>query len=315
MNIIAGKDFYQQFANSVSGLVENAQWFLFDSGRHCVPPTGRESIAILAGDSYGSEFKAYLQTVPNLKWLHTEDSGVSEPFYRDLMDKGVLVTRSVSANAPEVAEFVFAMVLWSAKRLGELNDQHRQAQWRLLPLESLGDKTILVVGLGAVGQRVARIARSFGMKVLGVRKTPVDAADVDETGTPERLVDFLPLADYVVLAVPLTPETRNLIGRHELDLLRETATLINIARGEILDIDALKGVLESGKYRQVCLDVLPQEPWPGDDELWACENVFITPHNAFMSPLYQPRVAKIWRENLKRYLSGRPLIQQVLTDD
>ncbi len=315
MNVLAGSDFFDQFGDGTKSLLKNDNWILIKAGQPFKQPVHGDSIAVLAGKSYGPEFKALLLKTPNLKWVHTEDSGISEDFYQTLLDRDILISRSPGTNAPEVTEFVFAAIFWSIKRLRQLHYQHLQATWEMVQLESLTDKTILVIGLGSIGRRVAKIARSFGMRVLGIRKNPVDTQDVDETSGPDQLHDYLHKADIIVLALPLLPETTHMIDATELDLLKDSAILINVSRGGIINIDALKGALKERKTLQALLDVMTVEPWPSDDELWSYDNVFITPHNAGVSPLYQARVAKIWHENLQRYLEGKPLLHQVQKKD
>ena len=122
---------------------------------------------------------------------------------------------------------------------------------------------------------------------------------------------LLPDADFVVLAVPLTDQTRELIGARELACMKPTATLINVARGAVVNVPALKEALQAGTIRQACLDVVPTEPWPSNDDLWDVPNLFLTPHNAWSSPMYLPRVAELWLENLRRYVRGNELLHRV----
>jgi D-2-hydroxyacid dehydrogenase (NADP+) len=167
------------------------------------------------------------------------------------------------------------------------------------------------IGLGAIGQEVAKFAKAFGMLVLGIRQSPTAVANVDQQGTLADLSLLLPIADFVVLAVPLTEQTRELIGARELACMKPTATLINVARGAVVNVQALKEALQAGTIRQACLDVLPTEPWPANDDLWDVPNLFLTPHNAWSSPMYLPRVAELWLENLRRYVRGNELLHQV----
>ena len=150
------------------------------------------------------------------------------------------------------------------------------------------------------------------MRVLGIRQSTQPVAGVDQLGSLADLPAFLPEADCVILAIPACAETTNLIGTNELAAMKPTATLINIARGSIVDIGALKEALRTGMIRQACLDVLPIEPWPADDDLWDMPNVFITPHTASTSPLYLVRVAELWLENLRRYVRGEELLHRVV---
>jgi phosphoglycerate dehydrogenase-like enzyme len=222
-----------------------------------------------------------------------------------------LVTHSPGANAPEVAEFAFSLILWSAKRLGEFAAQQREHRWQPLALDNLSDKTVLIVGLGAIGSRVAALAKGCGMHVLGVRRSAQPLPHVDQIGVLADLSGFLCTADFVVLAVPLSDETRSLIGANELAMMKPTATLINVARGAMVDIPALQEALVTGRIRQACLDVVPTEPWPANDGLWDTPHLLLTPHNAWSSPLYLQRVADLWLENLRRYLHGEELLHRV----
>jgi phosphoglycerate dehydrogenase-like enzyme len=169
----------------------------------------------------------------------------------------------------------------------------------------------LVVGLGAIGSRVAALAKAFGMYVLGIRRSPEMLAHVDAQGTLADLSGFLSVADFVVLSLPFTEEQRGLIDRSALALLKPTAVLINVARGAIVDVVALTEALQAKQLRSACLDVLPTEPWPAADNLWDTPRLFITPHNAWSSPLYLPRVASVWIENLRRYVRGDELLHVI----
>jgi phosphoglycerate dehydrogenase-like enzyme len=222
----------------------------------------------------------------------------------------VVLTHSPGANAPEVAEMAFSFVLWSAKRLGDFREQQRAHEWRKLKLQSLSDKTLLVVGLGAIGSHVAAFGKAFGMRVLGIRQSTLAVANVDRQGTMADLAAFLPEADFVVLAIPIAPEVVGLIDQDALARMRPTATLINVGRGALIDIPALKQTLLAGRLRHACLDVLPTEPWPADNDLWDVPNLCITPHIAFSSPLYLKRVGDLWIENLRRYVQGEAMLHR-----
>ena len=224
--------------------------------------------------------------------------------------KGVAVTHSPGANAPEVAEFAFAGVMWGAKRLAEFRDQQRAHEWSQLKQAALGASTILVVGLGAIGSRVVTYARAFGMTVHGIRRSADPVAGLDRQGTLGDLADFLPEADFVVLAVPNTDETAGMIGADALARMKPTATLVNVGRGALVDIEALRDALARRAIAQAFVDVLPAEPWPADSDLWDIPNLFISPHAACMTPLYIARVGEIWLENLKRFLAGDELIHR-----
>lgn len=311
MQIAAGRSFFKYVADRADTIVPKLQWvFIKADGSSIKSPEACE-LLVLAGESYTSHFVDTALRIPAVRWAHTEDAGTDGRFYDTMRARGVTVTHSPGTNAREVAEFAFGQVLSAAKRFDTFREQQRAHQWELLGLESLSDKTLLIVGLGAIGQHVANFAKAFGMQVLGIRRSPGSVANVDQQGTLADLPYFLSAADFVVLAVPLTQETNELIGKNELAFMKQTATLINVARGAVVDLQALREALRSGQIRQACLDVLPTEPWPAENDLWDEPNLFITPHNAWASPLYLPRVAELWLENLRRYVRGEELLHRV----
>lgn len=311
MKIAAGRSFHELVKSRAHALAPDLQWALVDPNGSWSDSPDDAELLVLAGDAYTSTFVERVVQIPTLRWAHTEDAGTDGFFYDTMRARGVMVSHNPGANAIEVAEFAFGVLLWSAKRLGELQAQQRAHRWRLLGLESVSDKTLLIVGLGAIGSRVAVYAKAFGMQVLGIRQSAARVTEVDEQGTLADLPRFLPRADFVLLAIPGTAATRNVLGEAEFALMKPTATVINVARGSVLDLPALRTALDEKRIRQACLDVLPQEPWPATDALWDHSRIFLTPHNAWSSPLYAPRVAELWLENLQRYLRGETLLHVI----
>jgi D-2-hydroxyacid dehydrogenase (NADP+) len=311
MKVAAGRSFVERVRAEVAAVVPDLQWTLIAADGSCAESAEECELVVLAGDTYTNAFVQTVMKLPVICWAHTEDAGTDGPFYDAMRARGVAVTHSPGANAAEVAEFAVGCMLWSAKRLGDFHDNQRAHRWQLLALDSLSDKLVLVVGLGAIGSRVAALAKAFGMYVVGIRRSPEVLAQVDAQGTLADLPNFLPIADFVVLALPFTEEHRGLITQSALALMKPTATLINVARGAMVDVTALQEALVAGRLRQACLDVLPTEPWPVEDDLWDTPRLLLTPHNAWSSPLYLPRVASLWLENLRRYVRGEELLQRI----
>ncbi len=304
MKVAAGREFFERYGAAAQEIVPDLQWALIEAdGAWSQSPQDCDLI-VYAADAYTNAFVDAVIQISAPRWAHTEDAGVDGLFYDVMREKQAVLTHSPGANAPEVAEVAFGFVLWSAKNLGELREHQREHRWQTLPLESLSDKTMLIVGLGAIGSRVATYGKAFGMRVLGIRRSSGAVANIDRQGTMADLTAFLPEADFVVLAIPIGPEVVGLIDQRALALMKPTATLINVGRGALVDIPALKQSLQDGHLRHFCTDVLPAEPWPADDDLWDLANVLITPHNAWSSPLYLKRVGDLWIENLRRYVRG-----------
>ncbi len=311
MKVAAGRSFVERVRAEANEIVLDLQWTLIAADGSWSESPEDCDLVVLAGDTYTSAFVETVIELPAIRWAHTEDAGTDGPFYDAMRARRVAVTHSPGANAAEVAEFAIGCMLWSAKRFGEFRDNQRARRWQLLALDSLSDKTVLVVGLGAIGIRVAALAKAFGMRVLGIRRSTAAVAQVDEHGTLADLPRFLPAADFIVLTLPFAEENRGLIDKSALTLMRPTATLINVARGAIVDVAALKEALVAGRLRHACLDVLPTEPWPAEDDLWDTPRLLLTPHNAWSSPLYLPRVAQLWLENLRRYVRGGELLHRI----
>ena len=304
MKVAAGREFFERYGATAQEIVPDLQWALIEAdGAWSQSPRDCDLI-VYAADAYTDAFVEAVIQIPVPRWAHTEDTGIDGLFYDVMREKQAALTHSPGANAPEVAEVAVGVVLWSAKNLGELREHQREHRWKKLRLESLSDKTMLIVGLGAIGSRVATYGKAFGMQVLGIRRSTEAVANVDRQGTMADFSAFLPEADFLVLAIPIAPEVLGLIDQRALALMKRTATLINVGRGALVDIPALKQSLQEGHLRHFCTDVLPTEPWPADDDLWDLPNVLITPHNASSSPLYLKRVGDLWIENLRRYVRG-----------
>jgi phosphoglycerate dehydrogenase-like enzyme len=307
MKILAGRDFHTSFGGDIPPGPRTIEWSLIEGDGSWSSGTEDAEMAVLVGDAYCPKFKEAVLDTPTVRWVHTENSGTDGPFYEEVLSRGILLSHSPACNAPEAAEFVMAAILWHCKRLEALRRQQESGLWKRIPLESLVGRTILIAGLGAVGSRVARIAKVFEMHVLGINRDGEQLADTDETGTLEELHAFLPRSDIIVLALPLNARTDGIIAAPELRVMKDDVLLVNVARGRLVDIGALKERLKTRPKMRALLDVMPVEPWPPDDELWHSPQLFLTPHVAWSSPNFRPRAAQIWHNNLRRYLDGRPL--------
>lgn len=245
--------------------------------------------------------------IPHLRWIHTISAGVDHLLFPELRESEAILTNASGVFNIPIAETVLAYMLAVVKRLPEFLAQQREHRWQKLPLQELYGMTVGIVGLGDIGSEVARRCRAFGMRVLGMRRHPAPSDVADEVFPPERLHELLSQSDFVVLALPLTDETRGLIGREALAAMKPTAWLINIARGALVDEGALIEALREGRIGGACLDVFAEEPLPEDSPLWDMPNVIITPHNSWSSPHIEEREIELFLENLRRYVAGEPL--------
>jgi phosphoglycerate dehydrogenase-like enzyme len=194
-----------------------------------------------------------------------------------------------------------------------LQDGHvwaRSASWYNLGGRELADQTLGIVGLGSIGRRIARLGRAFGMRVVAMRRSSAGGEkdpDADQVFPANRLYDLLAMSDYVVISVPLTPQTEKLMGEAELRAMRPNAYLVNIARGRVVDEQALIRALHEGWIAGAGLDVVEKEPLPSDNPLYSMPNVILTPHISGASVHYDERLAALFAENLRRYRAGQPL--------
>ena len=215
---------------------------------------------------------------------------------------------SSGVHAVPLAEWSLFGILALTKGLPRLLRDKRERRWDHYPLGELPGKTVLVVGLGEIGREVARLADAFGMRVLAVRRT----ADAHAAG-PEQLPELVAEADAVVVTLPLTEETRGLIGRDTFARMRDGAILVNVGRGAVVDEEALVEALGSGKLAGAALDVFAEEPLPASSPLWELENVILSPHTAALSIKENERIVALFGENLRRYLRGDELRSRIRT--
>ena len=247
------------------------------------------------------------------KWIHLTSSGVNDtPYTRALQERGATITTSTGSNAEPVAQTGFTGLLMLARGFpGYIEGQHKH-EWRPMRGAALPDdlrgQTVLLIGVGAIGKIFAGYARAFGLKVIGVRRSPGTPDDpVDEMHPPSKLADLLPRADWVVIACPLTRETRNLVNADAFKRMKKGARLINIGRGEVMDEDALIAAIRSGHLAGAALDAHRQEPLPPDSPLWDLPNVIVSPHNASASNGNENRCAQMFIENFGHWIRNEPM--------
>jgi phosphoglycerate dehydrogenase-like enzyme len=250
---------------------------------------------------------------PNLKWIHSPLAGV-EPFLRqDIISSDVLLTKA-SIHAEQIGEAVFNMMLMLARRSQDYFLQQQQRQWKRVNPAILRSKTLGIIGLGNIGLGVAHLARAFGMKVIATKTHPEGKyKNVDRVLPASQLITLLSESDFVVLLVPLTSMTRNLIGEKEFRAMKPTSYLINVSRGGVVDEDVLVKALNENWIAGAAADVFACEPspLPPQDHLWTAPNLIITPHIAGMREDYHDLLIGQFIINLRRYISGRPLLNPV----
>jgi phosphoglycerate dehydrogenase-like enzyme len=271
-----------------------------------------------------------LEIAPGLRWLQLHSAGVNHILDHPIMERDVAITTVSGIHATPIAEYVFASLLAFRWRVPLWTQCQREARWpsnrwNLYARPELRDSTLGILGYGSIGREVGRLGQAFGMRVLALRRSSGHAKQGfrleetgDEAGTiptqffpPDKLHEMLSECDFVVIALPLTPETERFVGEAELRAMKSSAYLVNIARGPIVDEQALIKALDEGWIAGGGLDVFEREPLPDDSPLWTMENALLSPHVAGFTPRYDERAAAVFAENLGRYLSSRPLLNLV----
>lgn len=278
----------------------------------------RADIAYFSSDvfpQFSKPFFSATRKAAALKWLQVFNAGVDHPVFASILERGVRLTTSSGSAAEPIAQTAIAGMLYFARCFPRWTASQRSRAWNpLRPDEfprDLRGQTMLIYGLGKIGGEIARLARMFGVRVIGVRRTALKTEHVDEVHTPDKLAELLPACDWLTLACPLTTETRGLVNAAMLARLPRGAHLINISRGEIIDEPALIAALGSGHLGGAYLDVFAQEPLPADSPLWDMPNVVVSPHNAAASAGNDARINAIFLDNLGRWKRNEPLINEV----
>jgi phosphoglycerate dehydrogenase-like enzyme len=260
---------------------------------------------------YGEELdkEDYLKFfTPSLRWVQLCSTGFSDNITPEIVSGKVVLTNAPGIHTIPIAESVVVAILDHAKRLKQRRIDQNNHVWGNVKLSELYGSTVLLLGLGNIGKRIAKLCKSFEMRTIGTKRRVEDVENVDLVFPPEGLKRYLPEADYVVIAAPLTPSTENMVGREEFEAMKDSSYLINVGRGRIVDEVAMVEALKGGSIGGAYLDCHIEEPLPADHPLWDMDNVLVIPHDSHSSPYIGDRIVDIFCENLGRYINGEPLL-------
>ena len=288
----------------------------FPSHTFAVAANDAEALAAIgdADVAFGARITpAHLAAAARLKWIHSHAAGVGGMLFPEMIQSDVVLTNSRGLSAVTIGEHTIAVALALLRGLPLAAERQRQHRWSqdefVDGIRTLRGARVLVIGLGAIGAEVARLAAAFGASVTGIRRR-LDAGSppgVDTLAGPGDLARELPLADVIVLSAPQTSETVHLIGSGQLALMKEGAVFVNVSRGKLVDEPALVAALDSGRLRGAALDVFEHEPLDPASPLWDHKNVLVTPHVSGFFVDYWRDVVDLFSDNFRRYESGEPL--------
>ncbi|GAE48325.1 D-3-phosphoglycerate dehydrogenase [Mesobacillus boroniphilus JCM 21738] len=237
-----------------------------------------------------------------LKWIMVMSAGLDRMPFEACKKRGILVTNVRGIHKIPMAEFTIGMMLQHVKQMRSLWTNEQAKAWeRKLPMGELYGKTLLILGIGTIGGEVARLAKAFNMKTIGVNRSGREAEWADEIFTMDNYREAMPEADFIVSVMPSTNETRHFLDASDFEIMKDTAVFINIGRGDLVKDDVLTAALQEKKIAHAYLDVFYEEPLIESHPFWTMENVTVTPHISSLTKNYLTRSFEIFKHNLHTY--------------
>ncbi len=252
-----------------------------------------------------------LPAMPKLRWAQAMTAGVEGWLALPDLPENLTLTCARGTHRESMPENIFGALFYVAKPYAVAVENQKRGQWIHTVAQPLTGKTLGILGLGAIGQEVARLASAFGMRVIGTKRRPGPMAHVDEVLPPAGTPEVLARSDFVLLLLPATPETDNFINAERLGLMKPSAWLLNFGRGHLIKDDDLIAAMKAKKIAGAVLDVFRQEPLPADHPFWKTDGIIVLPHIGGPHPQRDRIVARLFVENLERFLRNEPLREVV----
>ncbi len=258
--------------------------------------------------SWWSTFDPKYVTIGNeLRWIQTLTAGVDNFLLPEIPERGIMLTSSKGIHGVPMAEHILGMLLGVTRGLFDLRENQRKGEWAKPRVAEIYDKTLVILGLGNIGREVAKRAKSFGVRVVGVKRTVAEVENVDKVYGAEDWLAAIQEGDVVLSILPYTPKTCHMIGKEAFEVMKESAIFMSFGRGDVVDEQALIVALQQGQIKATILDVFEKEPLDPESPLWKMDNVYISPHMSALSDHYMERAMMILAQNLDHYLKGEPL--------
>jgi phosphoglycerate dehydrogenase-like enzyme len=259
----------------------------------------------------GNLLQASFPFAKKVQWIHTLSAGVDKVLFPELIESPVPLTNGRGAFKDGLAEFALASMLFFAKDLRRLVRNQEAGQWEQFDVAFLRGQTLGIVGYGEIGRETARLANALGIKVVATSRRGENRTDTLKLYPLEQLREMLSVSDYVLIATPLTPETKGMIDEGELRAMKNSAVIINVGRGPVIVESALIAALEQRRIRGAALDVFDREPLPEAHPYWRLDNVLLSPHSADHTLGWEQLAMQIFVENFDRFRNGQPLTNVV----
>ncbi|AZR73586.1 hypothetical protein BBF96_09405 [Anoxybacter fermentans] len=249
----------------------------------------------------------YVRVGKKLKWIQTLTAGVDSFLLPEVKERGIILTSMKGIHGIPMSEHIMGMLLGVIRGLFKLRENQRQKKWDRPRVEELYGKTLVILGLGNIGIELAKRAKAFGMRVIGVKKTLEKVEFADQVYSSDQWLTAIEEGDVIITILPYTPETYHMIGEDAFARMKNEAIFMNFGRGNVVDEKALIEALKAGQIRAAILDVFEEEPLDPDSPLWEMENVYISPHMSALSNHYMERAFEILARNLQHYIKGESL--------
>jgi phosphoglycerate dehydrogenase-like enzyme len=259
--------------------------------------------------------RAVFLMAPKVRWVHSRSAGLDNLIFPELVESPVPLTNGTGVFSPSLGEFALAAILYFAKDFRRMIRNQMAGRWEQFDITEITGQTVGIVGYGDIGRAVATRVRAMGMRVLAVKRhsPPLNNVDplVDQIYSPEHRAEMISRCDYVVVAAPLTPETRGMIGEAEFAAMKPSGVMINVGRGPVIDEDAMLKALTEGRIKGAGLDVFTHEPLPDGHPFYRLENVLLSPHCADHTADWLEQAMRFFLENFDRFRKGEPLRNMV----
>jgi len=256
--------------------------------------------------AYGSHLsEEVIERASNVKWIMALSAGMEVMPFEKVREKGIIVTNVRGIHKTQMSEYAISMLLQVYRNEKKIIENEKNHIWdKSVKVNEISGRTMLIAGAGAIGQELARMAKAFQMKTIGISRSGSRHDHFDENYTNEEIIQVLPEADFVVSVLPSTEETREFFTDEHFQAMASNAVFLNMGRGDAVRNDVIFHAIRNGEIAHAVLDVLEEEPLPDNHKFWDEERITVTPHISGMSPAYLPRSLDIFEENLKIYLSG-----------
>ncbi|MED4352489.1 D-2-hydroxyacid dehydrogenase [Schinkia azotoformans] len=267
--------------------------------------------------SYGGDLnEEVINKAANLKWIMVFSAGIEKLPFETIKQKGILVTNARGTSKIPMAEYTMGMILQVARKTKQLIENEKQEEWnRRLKMIEISGATITIMGTGSIGSEIARLARAFGMKTVGINRSGRSVEYFDEVYPVTEMDKAIEQGDYIASVLPSTPDTYHLLKEQHFKIMKNDCLFMNIGRASLVDENVLMKALETDEIAHAVLDVFETEPLPKGHPFWQMENVTITPHLSGVSRQYLLRCIEIFEHNLKQYLSGENNLINVIDLD